>query len=801
MNSTVSRQDVSALKQKAFAKLYSNLNDMQKKAVCTTSGPLLVLAGAGTGKTTVLVNRIAHIMSFGCACETDDIPDGITAEDIEKLRSYAILDKEELRSVLSRFAVDPCPSYNILAITFTNKAANEMKERLAKILGQDVADGMWVGTFHSICVRILRAHAGKLGYSPSFTIYDSDDSKKLIVQCMRQLNIDEKVIVPKFAQSMISRAKDELKDPEKFTAEVSGSKDPRMASVAIVYELYQHKMRENNAMDFDDLIFNTVKLLSEEPDVRRYYTNRFKYVSVDEYQDTNVAQFKLTYLLSSKYFNVMAVGDDDQSIYKFRGATIKNILQFDHAFEDASIIKLEQNYRSTANILAAANSVIRNNVARRGKELWTNADDGDKVRVKRVPTQIDEGRFIVNTIRDLVNKKGIKFSDCAILYRMNSQSNSLESVFAKSGIPYRILGGLRFYERKEIKDILAYLTVINNPKDDLRLKRIINEPKRKIGDSTIAAVEAIATDHSTSIFDIMARCDEFPTLAKVSAKLSAFTSMIIQLRSMVEEKPLYELYEPLMDLTGYREMLMSTGLEEDKDRIKNIQELFSNIRTYCDENESPSLEGFLQEISLFTDVDNYDTQADAVVMMTIHSAKGLEFPVVFLPGMEDGIFPGMSSLTDATELEEERRLAYVAMTRAEKMLYMIHTDERMLYGKTQRNPKSMFMGEIPDSYVETDIAKRVQSTPANASETPAYPRRRNILSSELMKSTEKITSVGKSTGYERFVAGDRVKHMVFGNGIIQSVTQMGADMLYEVVFDNVGTKKLMATYAKLQKID
>ncbi len=798
MNTTISRQDISALKQKAFAKLYSSLNDVQRKAVCHTMGPLLVLAGAGTGKTTVLVNRIAHIMSFGCACEVDDIPSSVTTEDIEKLRNYALLSNEELRALLRRFAVSPCRGYNMLAITFTNKAANEMKVRLTNILGEEAED-MWVGTFHSICVRILRAHADKLGFTRSFTIYDADDSKRLITQCMKQLNIDDKMIAPRYAQNVISRAKDELKSPDSFTATVSASKDPRTASVATVYELYQHTLKENNAMDFDDLIFNTVALLSSDSEVRRYYTNKFKYISVDEYQDTNVAQFALTQMLSSQHGNIMAVGDDDQSIYKFRGATIKNILQFDSAFPNAVIIKLEQNYRSTANILAAANSVIRNNVARRGKELWTDAPDGAKVRIKRVLTQNDEAKFIINTIRDLVNKQNIKFSDCAILYRINAQSNALENMFAKSGIPYRILGGLRFYERKEIKDMLAYLTVINNPRDDLRLKRIINEPKRKIGDSTISALEAIATDHSTSIFDVMARCDEFPTLSKVSAKLSSFTSIIMQLQAIAQSQPLEELFEPLMQLTGYRDMLLSSGLEEDKDRIKNIEELFSNIKAYCEENENPSLDGFLQEISLIADVDNYDQNTDAVVMMTIHSAKGLEFPVVFLPGMEDGIFPGMSSLIDAAELEEERRLAYVAMTRAKKMLYMIHTDERMLYGKTQRNPKSTFIGEIPDTYAETDVVKR-PTIQVSESESP-QPRRRSIISSQLTNDADKITSVGKSVGYERFVAGDRVRHMIFGMGIIQSVTEMGADMLYEVVFDNVGTKKLMATYAKLHKVD
>ncbi len=797
MGSICNKEDFLKIKRAAFDKLYSSLNDMQRRSVYNVNGELLILAGAGTGKTTVLVNRIAHIINYGNAYHSNVVPDHITEDQYEKLKQYESLSHDELAELLKCCADKPCPSWGVLAITFTNKAAGEMKQRISALTGEEIADDMWIGTFHSICVRILRSNISLLNkkYNSNFTIYDADDSKKLITQCMKQLNIDEKMLPAKAVAAKISRIKDELISPEEFTE--TSSKDFRDSQIATIYELYEHNLHENNALDFDDIIFNTVKLLSQHPDVLAKYQRKFKYVNVDEYQDTNFAQFELTRLLASGTGNIMVVGDDDQSIYKFRGATIKNILQFDTVYPDAQVVKLEQNYRSTSNILGAANSVIRNNFGRRGKELWTNLDEGSKVHIRKALHQNDEARFIINTIRDLVNKEGLKFSDFAVLYRMNAQSNALENQFAKSGIPYRILGGTRFYERKEIKDMLAYLTLINNPDDNLRLRRIVNEPKRKIGESTMSAVEDIASENGASLFTIMANSSQFPAIAKNAPKLEKFTAMILSLKECAETKGMKELCQRLLDETGYREMLLSSTLPEDVDRMANIEELILNMVTYEENEEDPSLEGFLQSVSLISDIDNYDKQADAVVMMTVHSAKGLEFPVVFLPGMEEGIFPGAMAMNNPDELEEERRLAYVAMTRAKKQLYMLHAEERKFFDKTQRNQKSKFITEIAPEYLDEELPKKTVAKPQP--QQPAH-KRKYPLSPELTRDISGIASVGKSTGYERFEAGSRVKHITFGEGTVLTVTEMGADILYEIIFDKVGTKKLMATYAKLKKI-
>lgn len=796
MSCNVDREEFLKLKRAAFDTLYDSLNDMQRESVYRVRGELLILAGAGTGKTTVLVNRIAHIITYGDAYYCENVPDSLTEEQLNKLKEYKTLDKEQLREALKYCAVRPCPPWGVLAITFTNKAANEMKQRLAALVGEDVAGQMWVGTFHSVCVRILRSNLHLLGkkFNSSFTIYDSDDSKRLIVQCMRELNIDEKMLPPKAVAARISRIKDELMTPEEFTEKGGDFKD---SQIATIYELYQHRLAESNALDFDDLIFKTVYLLRTHPEVLEHYQRKFSYVNVDEYQDTNPAQFELTKLLSSGKHNLMVVGDDDQSIYKFRGATIKNILQFDTVFKDCRIIKLEENYRSTSCILGAANSVIRHNFGRRGKELWTERQGGDGVHIRKLNNQNDEARFIINTVRDCVNKHGYKFSDCAVLYRMNAQSNSLENQFARSGIPYRVLGGTRFYERREIKDILAYLTVINNPTDNLRLKRIVNEPKRKIGESTMSAVEDIAVENDAPLFAVMANASSFTALAKNAPKLEKFAAMILSLKECAETKGMKELCTRLLDETGYREMLLSSTQPDDIERLANIEELVSNMVQYEESNENPTLDGFLQSVSLVADIDNYDKNADAVVMMTIHSAKGLEFPIVFLPGMEEGIFPGIMSVNNPDELEEERRLAYVAMTRAKEQLYMLHTDERMFFGKTQRNPPSMFLGEIAEEFVDAEPVKKAPVQ--TKQEMQPVTKRKHPLSAEVTRPSSEIGSVGKTTGYERFAPGDKVRHMTFGEGVVLTVTEMGADILYEIVFDKVGTKKLMATYAKLRR--
>ena len=572
----------------------------------------------------------------------------------------------------------------------------------------------------------------------------------------------------------------------------------RMQQISSLYTLYQSKLSEANAVDFDDIIMLTVRLLRENPDVLDYYRRKFRYVLVDEFQDTNPAQFELTRLIGGGYNNIMAVGDDDQSIYKFRGATIDNILHFDDKIPGTKIIKLEQNYRSTENILNAANSVIRNNFGRRGKELWCDAGEGEKVYIKEVQTQNDEGKFIVNKIMELFVREKRVYGDFAVLYRTNAQSNNIENILMRSGIPYRVLCGNRFYDRKEIKDVLAYLQVINNPDDDLRLKRIINEPKRKIGDITVDALGLIADTEGKSLFSVMEHAAEYPSVSKSASKLDAFCRLIRDLRDMAKKVPLHELAENTVNLSGYRDMLLAAETNgESSDRRENVDEFISNILEYEETHgEDASLSGFLEEIALVTDIDNYDSEADAVTLMTIHSAKGLEFPIVFLPGMEEGIFPGQQSAIDENELEEERRLAYVAITRAKVRLFMTHARERLLYGKPQYNPPSRFIKEIDEEYKEDVRILR----PQTSGQSPYFAKRQPHISAELFAKPSAVGNIGKAKQTEVFSVGDRVCHAVFGAGTVLSVREMGADTLYEIAFDNVGTKKLMATYAKLRKI-
>ena len=790
---SMQKEKLLKLKRDAFDIYYSDLNEAQRKAVYTVNGPLLVLAGAGTGKTTVLVNRISHLINFGDAYSSDALPENITERDIEALKSASSLSHEDLFDVLYKFAYRRCPAYNVLAITFTNKAANEMKTRLSSKLSESFGD-MWVGTFHSVCVRILRANAEKIGFTSAFTIYDADDSKKMITECMNQLNIDDKMLPVTSVANRISRAKDSLVEPDEFTEEAQG--DFRDSQIATIYELYQHKMKSSNAFDFDDIILYTVKLLNDYPDVLEKYANKFKYISVDEYQDTNLAQYQLVKLLSSVHKNIMVVGDDDQSIYKFRGATIRNILYFDKCFPSCTVIKLEENYRSTSNILEAANSVIRNNKSRRGKELFTKKQGGEKVRIKKMPRQDAEARFIINTIKEKSIRQNRPYSDFAILYRANSQANSIQTEFGRSGIPFRVVGGRRFYEKREIKDIIAYMTVVNNPADDQRLLRIINEPKRKIGESTIDAIKKIAEERETDLFSVMLSASDIPALAKVGSKLGKFTEIILELKSLCDTVPLSEFLENVLDKTGYRQMLLDSGTEEDRDRLDNIEELKSSMIQYELDDVSPSLQGFLQSISLITDIDNYDNNANAVVMMTIHSAKGLEFPVVFIPGMEEGIFPIQQAVNDPSELEEERRLAYVAFTRAKEELYLIHCQERLLYGRTSFNPVSRFVEEISPEFTDSVLPKRMNiAEQFNAS----AGKRKHTLSSEILTDSASLGNIGKTQGYETFAEGDRVSHITFGTGTIIKATVMGADTMYEINFDDHGRKRLMATYAKLTR--
>ena len=792
-------------KQALFDRMYAFMNEKQREAVYTVNGPLLILAGAGTGKTTVLVNRIAHIVRYGNAYLDDTVPADISESSIAALEASAkdaTLSREQIGDLCEMFACEPCPPWAVLAITFTNKAANEIKERLSRAIGEK-SEEIWAGTFHSICVRILRKYGERIGYRSGFTIYDADDTKKVIVECMKQLNIDDKQLQPRAVINTISRAKDQLQTPEDFMAE--SGKDLRMSQIATIYELYQKHLFDANALDFDDIIMQTVRLLATDEDARSYYQNRFRYVCVDEYQDTNHAQFMLTVLLSGRYRNLMVVGDDDQSIYKFRGATIENILHFDDTYKDASIIKLEQNYRSTSNILNAANAVIRNNFGRRGKELWCDAGEGEKLFLRKMDTQLDEARFITAKIRDLVEFDNRKYSDMAVLYRVNAQSSYLENAFAKAGIPYRLLGGTRFYERKEIKDVIAYLCVINNHADNLRLRRIINEPKRKIGETTLSALENIATFEDVTMLEAMRHAENYPSLAKSVGKLHDFVAMIDRLTEMSKTEKLSDLFRAVIEDTGYMAMLEAMGITEI-DRVQNVKELVSNVVTYEEANpETASLSGFLEEVALISDVDNYDADADAVVLMTIHSAKGLEFPVVFLPGMEEGLFPSMQSAMDPSELEEERRLAYVAITRAKERLYLLHARERLIYGKTNYNQKSRFIDEIPEEYINLPLQRKLaEAAAANAQAAErAVERRKKPLdwSRETFRAADLISGVGKTQSHELFSTGDRVFHYTFHKGTVLSVKEIEADTEYEIAFDEVGTKKLRATYAKLKKLN
>ncbi len=779
-----------SVKKALFEKLYGHLNESQREAVFSVNGPLLVLAGAGTGKTTVLVNRIAHVIRYGNAYETDDIPEGITENKVEEMEKALSLSKEEISEVLGEFICDPCPPWAVLCITFTNKAANEMKERLAAVLGEEYAEEIWAGTFHSVCVRLLRRFAEPLGYSRNFTIYDSDDSKRLLLACMKELQIDDKSLPVKTVQHKISALKNNLKTPAVFSSEIGA--DFRLTQIASIYTLYQKRLLDAAAMDFDDIIMHTVRILSENKEARDYCQNRFKYVSVDEFQDTNYAQLQLVKLLSGRYCNLMVVGDDDQSIYRFRGATIENILKFDREYPDARVVRLEKNYRSTAHILNAANGVIAHNVGRHEKTLYTDLGDGEKVVLKKCETQNDEAKYIINKIMDMVIREKRKYSDFAVLYRMNAQSQNIEQMFSRSGIPHRVIGGQRFFDRKEIRDIMAYLAVIYNPSDDLRLKRIINEPKRKIGDKTVADVEYLAQLHGKSMFDVMSEASRYPQICKSAAKLKEFVAVIESLRTVAEEEPLSVLFGQTIEMTGYRAMLLAAG-DAEADRLKNVEELITTAVEFERTHEDPTLEDFLEETALLTDVDNYDDENNAVVLMTVHSAKGLEFPVVFLPGMEEGVFPGQQSAVNADDVEEERRLAYVAITRAKEKLFCIHVKERLMFGRTQYNPQSRFLSEIPSENVEIE-------EPSSSGETRVSQlrQRRHTISKEFF--TQPAVKAAKpSASFEHFSVGDRVLHVAFGEGTVLSAREMGTDVLYEIAFDNVGTKKLMATFAKLKR--
>ena len=736
--------------------MLDKLNERQKEAVLATEGPVLVLAGAGSGKTTVLVNRIAYMIS-----------------------------QKHIRP------------WNILAITFTNKAAREMKDRIERLLG-DTAKDMWIGTFHSVCVRILRSCIDLLGYSRDFVIYDTADTKTVMKECLRELDIDEKSFPVRNVLSIISNAKNDLMDAATF--ENVYKSDYRMSIIAKIYYRYQTKLRKNNAVDFDDIILNTVKILSENPDVLSKYQDKFQYILVDEYQDTNNSQYLLINLLAQANRNLCVVGDDDQSIYKFRGANIGNILNFEDDYSDVQKITLDQNYRSTQNILDAANSVISNNKGRMGKSLWTSNGDGNKVFVYTGTNEYDEARYIARQIKKHFDEQG-SFSDCAILYRTNAQSRVIEEMLMRESVPYKVLSGLRFYDRKEIKDIIAYLRVVYNPNDDVSLARIINEPKRKIGNATLEKARNIAREKETSLYDVISNADDYPEFKTAIKKLLSFSEIIQSLIKLKDTVTIEDLTGRILNDTGYMPALVMEDTTESKTRIENLGEFISVITEFEKNEETGNTLGeFLENISLVSDIDGYDENEDSAVLMTIHSAKGLEFPIVFLSGLEEGLFPGMRSMESDDDIEEERRLCYVAITRAKEQLYITKTISRTIHGKTMPTTASRFFKEIPVEYLEdkTTLQPKVAKVMQDLGVRNAAAPKKEVYMTKGFGSSVKSSG---STDYSKFKAGDAVEHRTFGRGEILKATPCGNDCILEIQFESIGFKRLMAAFAKVKKIN
>lgn len=776
------------LKKTALNQYFSRMNDMQKEAVFTTEGPLLVLAGAGSGKTTVIVNRIANMINFGNAYY-DESRTG-TDYDVEALKAYINGDNESVEDLREAVAVNPVKPWNILAITFTNKAANELKERLCAMLGEE-AMSIHASTFHSACVRILRQEIDRIGYGKDFTIYDSDDAQRLIKSVMSETEVSEKNFAPRALLSEISFAKNKMITPAMMKEDAGG--DFRKKTIARVYAHYCTRLKESNALDFDDILLLTVKIFEEFPEALEKFRNRYKYIMVDEYQDTNQVQFKLVSLLSEQHKNICVVGDDDQSIYKFRGADITNILSFEKQFIGAKVIRLEQNYRSTKTILNAANSVISNNEGRKEKALWTQGDNGDKIYWYKACDENDEAQFVADEILAHY-KESSKYCDNAVLYRMNAQSNKIEQALIKNGIPYKIYGGLRFTDRAEIRDVIAYLSFINNPNDMVRFERIINKPKRNIGETTVELIKQISTDLKISPLDVMRNCEEYAPLSKKITTLKTAAEMFDSLVEKVDILPINELLDEILAKSGYMTYLRSLE-DEGVNKIENVQEFYSTIAAYVDGAEEPNLNEFLEEVSLYTEADRDDGTDDRVTLMTIHSAKGLEYENVFVVGMEDGIFPSSRSFDAADDLEEERRLAYVAITRAKKKLYLSNASQRMLYGQTQRNLTSRFIKEIDRELIEKhDNTISIRNSEQNDTVTA-------VQSSSLQQqiARNKAKPMVKNENVE-YAVGERVSHNTFGEGVIVSVKKMSNDNMLEIAFDKVGTKRLMANFAKMRKL-
>ena len=849
------RTEFCTLRDTYIEQQFGRLNEMQRRAVFTTEGPLLILAGAGSGKTTVLVNRIANLIRFGSAHGSRETPREVTAEDVRALRA-AVDNKTQapawLEGMLSR---GPVRSWNIMAITFTNKAAGELRSRLCGMLGEEAGQEVFASTFHSACVRFLRRYAEELGWPRSFTIYDTDDAQRVMKSVYKELNVDDKFLPVKSALNQLGRWKDQLVSPAEAAQANAGSTKGALA--ARIYAQYEKKLKDAGAFDFDDLIYQTVILLREHPEVRQYYQERYRYLLVDEYQDTSVAQFQLVSLLTGPEQNICVVGDDDQSIYRFRGATIENILNFEKYYPRARTIRLEQNYRSTSNILNAANCVICHNTERKGKELWTNNGEGEKVHVYRAENESDEAMHIADVIGQHLRAGG-HLSDHAILYRMNAQSAPIENYFTRAGIPHRIVGGQRFNDRKEVKDIHSYMSIVANPQDDVRLRRIINEPARKIGATTIEAIAELAAQEGVSMLHIISRADQYARLSRAVMPLLSFYQMYQKLCDALETSPLDLFASQLIELTGYKRMLeqqAAQGHEDAEDRLQNLGQLVNNVKNYCDQKGvDATLEGYLEEIALISDIDSYNEDSDQVVLMTIHSAKGLEFPYVFLVGMEEGVFPSEMSKYSEADLEEERRLAYVGITRAKKELYLSNSVSRMLYGQTRRNEPSRFLREIEPEYLEESCSPALErasrmggwrqdysdtvpggasgySGPSGWGRTAASGgfgagySRAAYLNREYNAGEQRPAGRGFGAGYatrgtgtpgssrpapaapakptpgsKRYAPGDIVMHKVFGRGKVLRVTPAAGDFIVEINFEKVGVKKTMANFAPLTKV-
>lgn len=794
------KSEILALRRAVLEKDFARMNDRQKQAVFTVNGPLLILAGAGSGKTTVLINRIANILRYGDAYNSTYLRDDLDENDIAACKAYIENGTPLTTESQEHLSVSACAPWRIMAITFTNKAAGELKDRLCAMLGE-TANDIWASTFHSTCARILRRDGERIGYSSHFTVYDTDDQRRLMKSILKELDISEKNITPKSILNEISRAKDSLISPAEYALTVGD--DFRLKIISRAYTTYQKRLEDADAMDFDDLINKVVELFKKCPDVLEYYQNRFRYLMVDEYQDTNHAQYTFVRMLAEKSGNLCVVGDDDQSIYKFRGATIENILSFENTFQNATVIRLEQNYRSTQNILDAANAVIEHNTERKGKTLWTQNGTGAMIHLHTAENETDEAERITKIILDGV-AAGRKFSDYAVLYRMNSQSLTFERNFAKSGVPHRIIGGTRFYERREIREMIAYLSVINNPSDEMRLRRIINTPKRSIGDRSVEVAAQIGQQTGETLFEVVSHAKDYPALSRAANKMTLFAAQmqgLIELNND-EKVTLGELYDELVERIDYLNFLKTDDPESAEDRAANVQELASNLRRFEEENPEGTLSDFLEEVSLITDIDNYDNNADSVVLMTVHSAKGLEFPVVFLPGMEENIFPGMASVYVPSEVEEERRLAYVAITRAKEELYIFHAESRMIFGMTNRNRVSRFVEEIPEMLVEhtrsRDYSARPVSMPSFGGAKPfgEAPKTKSVAEAGGFMPKPRVKPAPAGT----YRVGDTVLHKAFGTGLIVSATPMANDTLLEVAFDKVGTKKLFANFARLTKV-